>query len=267
MVKFVDRDSISPPSTLLTMTEGVRAMFEASSLIPSLPLLNNLPQGDGHPIYVLPGFMADSQSTAMLRRWLDRLGYESFPWGFGRNLGPRGNLQGRMVDTVERMSAHFERKVTLIGQSLGGIFAREIAKQAPDKVRQVITLGSPFGQTSTNGTTPAVMRLFELATGQSVDEVRMELEDIADPPPVPTTAIFSRADGVASWKSCIEEETPTTDNIEVFGSHCGMGFHPTIYYVIADRLAQAEGEWKKFDRGGVRTWLFPRPVYANKAAA
>jgi pimeloyl-ACP methyl ester carboxylesterase len=242
-------------------------MFEASALIPSLPLLNNLPKGDGHPIYVMPGFMADSQSTAMLRRWLDRLGYEAFPWGFGRNLGPRGNLQARMVDTVERMSAHFDQKVSLIGQSLGGIFAREIAKQIPDKVRQVITLGSPFGQTNTNGTTPAVMSLFELATGQSVEDVREELEGITSPPPVPTTAIFSRADGVASWKSCIEEETPLTDNIEVFGSHVGMSFHPTVYYVIADRLVQAEDEWRKFDRGGVRTWLFPRPVYANGAAA
>jgi pimeloyl-ACP methyl ester carboxylesterase len=262
MARSVDTASVQPPSTLLALSEGWRAMLEASSLIPSLPLLNRLPQGDGHPVYVLPGFMADSQSTGMLRRWLDRLGYNAIPWGFGRNLGPRGNLQERLVQTVANIARHYGKPVSLLGQSLGGVFAREIAKALPDQVRQIITLGSPFGQTVVNGTYPAVLRLFELATGDDIGAVRAQLADLPRPPPVPCTAIFSRSDGIAHWKTCIERETATTDNVEVVASHCGMGFNPVIYYVIADRLSQPQGNWKKFDRSGWRTLIYPDAVYA-----
>lgn len=262
MATPVDTATATPPSTLLALSEGWRALMEASTLIPSLPLLNRLPRGDGHPVYVLPGFMADSQSTGMLRRWLDRLGYTTIPWGFGRNLGPRGNLLERLAQTVGNIERHYGEPVTLIGQSLGGIFAREIAKVMPDQVRQVVTLGSPFGQTVANGTTPAVARLFEMATGQSATSVRTQFGDLTTPPPVPCTAIFSRTDGIAHWKTCIERETHRTDNVEVVASHCGMGFNPVIYYIIADRLAQPKDQWQKFDRGGWRSFVYPRAVFA-----
>jgi pimeloyl-ACP methyl ester carboxylesterase len=262
MATPVDTATASPPSTLLALSEGWRALVEASTLIPTMPLLNRLPKGDGHPVYVLPGFMADSQSTGMMRRWLDRLGYQTIPWGFGRNMGPRGNLQARLAQTVASIARHYEQPVSLIGQSLGGVFAREIAKAMPDHVRQVITLGSPFGQTVANGTTPAVARLFEMATGQSIAGLREQLADLPAPPPVPSTAIFSRTDGIAHWKTCIERETGTTDNVEVVASHCGMGFNPVIYFIIADRLAQGRGQWQKFDRSGWRALVYPRAVYA-----
>jgi pimeloyl-ACP methyl ester carboxylesterase len=258
----VDVATASPPSTFLALSEGWRALLEASSLIPTLPLLDSLPKGDGHPVYVLPGFMADSQSTGMLRRWLDRLGYNTIPWGFGRNLGPRGNLQERMVQTVANIARHYDQPVSLIGQSLGGVFAREIAKVLPNQVRQIITLGSPFGQTNVESTYPAVRRLFELATGEDLHNVRKQMVDLPRPAPVPCTAVFSRSDGIAHWKTCIERETAITDNVEVFASHCGMGFNPAIYYVIADRLCLPRGAWKKFDRSGWRALVFPGPVYA-----
>lgn len=263
MPTAVDAATARPPSTLLALSEGWRALLEASALIPSLPLLNNLPRGDGHPVYVLPGFMADSQSTGMLRRWLDRLGYNAIPWGFGRNLGPRGNLQERLVQTVANISRHYGQSVSLIGQSLGGVFAREIAKALPNDVRQVITLGSPFGQTAVNGTYPAVLRLFELATGEDIGSVRARLSDLPSPPPVPCTAVFSRTDGIAHWKTCIEQETVRTDNVEVVASHCGMGFNPAIYYVIADRLGLPAGGWRKFDRSGWRGFVYPSAVFAS----
>jgi len=183
----VDTATASPPSTLLALSEGWRALLEASTLLPSLPFLSQLPSGDGHPVYVLPGFMADSQSTGMLRRWLDRLGYNSIAWGFGRNLGPRAQLHERLVQTVGNIARHYGQPVSLIGQSLGGIFAREIAKAAPQHVRQIITLGSPFGQTVANGTTPAVRRLFELTTGEYLDETRAVMADLPRPAPVPST--------------------------------------------------------------------------------
>ncbi len=263
----VDTATASPPSTLLALAEGWRALVEASTLIPTLPILDRLPRGDGHPVYVLPGFMADSQSTGMLRRWLDRLGYNTIPWGFGRNLGPRGNLQARLTQTVANIARHYDQPVSLIGQSLGGVFAREIAKMLPNQVRQIITLGSPFGQTVSNGTYPAVLRLFELATGQTIDSLRSQLKDLPTPAPVPCTAIFSKTDGIAHWKTCIERDTPLTDNVEVVASHCGMGFNPAIYYVIADRLAQPHGRWRKFDRSSWRGLLYPQAVYAAAPSA
>jgi pimeloyl-ACP methyl ester carboxylesterase len=231
--------------------------------LPSIPLLDRLQRGDGHAVYVLPGFMADNRSTSMVCRWLDRLGYSAIPWGFGRNLGPRGNLHDRIVDEVGAVHRDTGGPVTLIGQSLGGVFAREVAKDAPELIRQVITLGSPFGQVEANGTYPAVLRLFEMASGESIESLRERMLHVPKPPPVPSTAIFSRTDGVADWRACIEEETPHTDNVEVFASHCGMGFNPTIYYIIADRLGQPHGAWRKFHRGGMRSLFFPQPVYAS----
>lgn len=258
----VDTTTASPPSTLLTLCEGWRAMLEASTLLPSMPFLRSMPRGDGHPVYLLPGFMADSRSTAMLRRWLDDLGYKAIPWGFGRNLGPRGSLTGRVTIAVGDLAREHGRPVSLIGQSVGGVFAREIAKVIPQHVRQVITLGSPFRQTDTSGTVPAVVRLFEMAMQEDTYDHQRGIGDISRPAPVPSTAIYSRTDGIANWKVCIEEETACTDNVGVYASHCGMGFNPAIYYVIGDRLAQAADQWHKFERGGLRSFVYPDAIYA-----
>jgi hypothetical protein len=90
--------------------------------------------------------------------------------------------------------------------------------------------------------------------------------DISRPAPVPSTAIYSRTDGIANWKTCIEEETPFTDNVEVYASHCGMGFNPAIYYVIGDRLAQPAEKWRKFERSGARCFIYPDAIYAARRA-
>ena len=263
MAPHVDMSTVSPPSTLLALAEGWRALLEASMLIPSMPFLRNMPRGDGHPVYLMPGFMADNQSTAMLHRWLGNLGYDAIPWGFGRNLGPRGILMERLIATVRDIAREHGRSVSLVGQSLGGVFAREIAKVIPKQIRQVITLGSPFRLTDTNGIAPAVMRVFETATGEKADDLKRSMGDISSPAPVPSTAIYSRTDGIASWKTCIEEETSYTDNVEIYGSHCGMGFNPTVYYVIGDRLAQPAEKWRKFERSGARRYIYPDAVFAT----
>jgi pimeloyl-ACP methyl ester carboxylesterase len=135
-LKKYPKSDIESPSTLLALSEGWRAWVEASSLFPSIPWLDRLQRGDGHAVYVLPGFMADNHSTSMLCRWLNRLGYRAIPWGFGRNLGPRGDLQPRIVEQVASVARDTGGPVTLIGQSLGGIYAREVAKAAPKLIRQ-----------------------------------------------------------------------------------------------------------------------------------
>jgi len=263
--KFVSRDSITPPSRILAATEGLRAVLEAATLLPSLPWLNSQPRGDGHHIYLLPGFLATGASTTVLRAYLDRLGYQTSSWGFGRNLGPREDLASLIVERVSQLSKRTGGPVSIIGQSLGGVFAREVAKTIPEYVRQVITLGSPFGTSRdrTEGTNPLVMRFFEMANGESISEIRGRMNNLQQPPPVPCTAIYSKTDGVVSWKSCIEQDTPKSENIEIYASHCGMGFNPAVYYILADRLAQPENAWTKFERHGARNWVYPEAAYAS----
>lgn len=240
-------------------------MFEAGSMLTLGPLMRALPRGDGHAVMVLPGFMATDQSTALFRRHLGRLGYRSRPWGFGRNRGPRGDLMAQMVVAVSQLADETGEAVSLVGQSLGGIYAREISRVVPDQVRQVISLGSPFGTVDGGGTNPGVARLFELSTGKSAAEARAEhgFEAMSEPPPVPSTAIFSKTDGIASWRICLEREAATTDNVEIIGSHCGMAFNPTVLWVVADRLAQPANGWRRFARTGRRRYLFPGPVFAS----
>lgn len=254
----------SGPHMLLTLAEAHRAMLEAGSLLTLGPLMKALPKGDGHGVMVLPGFMATDQSTALFRRHLKRLGYHSRPWGFGRNRGPRGDLMAQMVDAVSRLADETGAAVSLVGQSLGGIYAREISRVIPGQVRQVISLGSPFGSADGAGTTPGVARLFELSTGKTAAEARAEqgFSDMSEPPPVPSTAIFSKTDGIAAWRICLEREAATTDNVEIIGSHCGMAFNPAVLWVVADRLAQAADDWRPFARTGSRRYLFPGPVFA-----
>ena len=136
------------------------------------------------------------------------------------------------------------------------MYARQLAKLVPDDVRQVITLGSPF-----NGSPRATnaWRLYEFASGRRADEAQAMGSALHETPPVPTTAIFSRTDGVCAWQCCVEKEGPQAENIEVQGSHCGLGHHPAAVFAIADRLAQREGEWKRFDRTGWRSLVFPDP--------
>lgn len=252
------------PHLLLTLAEAQRALLEASSMVTLSPLMRTLPRGDGHGVMVLPGFMATDQSTALFRRHLRRLDYQALPWNFGRNLGPRGSLMEDMVGSVKRLADSTGAAVSLIGQSLGGIYAREIARVIPAEVRQVISLGSPFGTMDGNGTNPGVARLFELSTGRSAAEARREhgFTDMQAPPPVPSTAIFSKSDGIAHWRICIERDTPTTDNVEIVGSHCGMAFNPIVLWVTANRLAQPAAQWGRLARSGLARYLFPEPPFA-----
>ncbi|HSG88237.1 MAG TPA: alpha/beta hydrolase [Pseudomonadales bacterium] len=259
---------VPAPNLFYTLAEGYRAVLEACTGVGLGPVLRALPRGDGHPVLVLPGFMASDQSTGLLRRQLERLGYRTHPWTFGRNLGPRGDLVERMVRRAREISDVHGGRLSIVGQSLGGIYAREIARLIPERVRQVITLGSPFGALDGGGTNSGVSRLFEISTGKTRAQLREEelFSDLRSPPSVPCTAVFSRTDGIAHWQVCLERDLPHTDNVEIMGSHCGMAFNPVVLWVLADRLAQAEGAWRRFERGGMRSYVFPDPVFALPAA-
>jgi pimeloyl-ACP methyl ester carboxylesterase len=168
-----------PPGPLLLLLEG-RAPWEFAAMQMARPWMDRLPAGDGHPVIVLPGLAANDWSTLPMRRFLRRRGYDPHPWRQGFNRWLAESYRGR---------------ISLIGWSLGGVFAREIAKEIPELVRCVITLGSPF---SGHPEATNAWRLFEMVSGQSVHD-EATLAGIRQPPPVPTTSIYSRTDGVVAW--------------------------------------------------------------------
>jgi hypothetical protein len=249
--------TLRPPSKTLMFLEG-RAIHEFGAFLGALPLLSLAPRGDGHPVLVFPGLVASDTSTRPLRSFLKNRGYAVSGWRQGRNLGLRAGVQNAMVDLVQELSDTHGRKISLVGWSLGGVYARQLAKMMPDRVRSVITLGSPF---ASNPKATNAWRVYEMASGRRGDEEDRPFGgSLADTPPVPTTAIFSRTDGICAWQGCMEKPSSQSENIEVESSHCGMGHHPAVVYAVADRLAQPEGKWKPFDRSGWRSILYPDPA-------
>ena len=247
-------DRWEPPPPVLLFAEGPRAFLESLTLGPCVPLLRRAPSGDGHPVLVLPGFAAGDPSTRVLRRYLRRLGYAAHPWLLGLNLGVRGKLREKLITRVDELYRRYERKVSLVGWSLGGIYAREIAKHMPEHVRQVVTLGSPFADAAR---TTSASNLFAWFPERGIPEDRAAMADrLRVSPEMPSSSIFTKTDGIVHWRSCLEPAADHTENIEVPGSHCGLGFNPLVLYAVADRLGQPEGGWLPFDRSGWRRYMY-----------
>ncbi|MEM6963830.1 MAG: alpha/beta hydrolase [Bacteroidota bacterium] len=238
------------PSLFWLATEIGRAVTELGISAPYRKFFHKKEKGDGHPVLVLPGFMASDNSTKLLRNFIDDLGYQSYGWDMGRNTAKVQSLYV-LMDKLEKIHESHGREVTLIGWSLGGVYARQIAKEKPEMVRQVITLGSPFrGITAPNYAT----WLYNLISdGKRVVDLDPELlADLPKPTPVPTTSIYSKQDGVVPWEVCMEAyESEIAQNIQVRGSHLGMGVNATILNIIADRLKYEKWNWTHFQSNGV----------------
>ena len=244
-------EPLSPPSPLLLALEA-RAWFELAALVPALPALAGAPRGDGHPVLVLPGYLADDASTSALRWFLRDRGYYAHSWRLGRNNGPTDATVEGLVARLRALHQRHGRKVSLVGWSLGGIYARELARAFPDHVRLVITLASPFRDPLASNVT----RLARLGLGPRPSEPRVPIERLRAPLSVPTTAFYSATDGIVAWQSCRVDAGPFAENLAVRSSHCGMGHHPTVLLAIADRLAQPEGSWRPFEAQASAWWPF-----------
>lgn len=253
-------DSIQAPKPWLLLLEA-RAPWELGALLLSSRWLHSLPRGDGHTVLVFPGLGANDFSTIPLRQTLAAMGYAPQAWERGVN---RGATQGVIDACAERARKAHERdgrKVSLVGWSLGGLFAREVAKLVPDSTRCVITLGTPFaGPRKAN----RAWRIYEWLSGEKVDAPEAVPRDLDRAPPVPTTSIYSRSDGIVAWRCSLNEEAPHTENIEVLASHFGLGLNPLTLLAIADRLKQDPARWRRFDRPAALRWLMrhgpPRPA-------
>jgi pimeloyl-ACP methyl ester carboxylesterase len=245
-------DAQRAPSPLLMLLEA-RAPWEATALLAATPWLNQLPKGDGHPVLVFPGLAASDFSTVPLRRFLRQQGYWTHAWKQGFNLGPRHGVLHACRARLKELAHRHGRKVSLVGWSLGGVYARELAKEAPELARCVITLGSPF--TGHPRATNA-WRVYEWLSGQTVTDNHELRAQLREAPPVPTTSILSRSDGIVAWHCSVNEPRAHTENIQVTASHIGMGVNPLALYAVADRLRQDPERWQRFDVAGTRRWFF-----------
>ena len=256
---------VAPPSALLRLAEG-RAFFEFGAFAAAAPWLRIIGRGDRHPVLVLPGFTASDRSTVALRSTLTSQGYWTHGWRLGQNVGPTDRVLHGIRDRLHQLHTRHGRRVSVIGWSLGGIYARELARINPDAVRQVITLGSPFRMTLNDRS--AATALFD----KMRDAYGFHLESLAvseadrPPLPVPSTAIYTRTDGIVRWHTCIDAVTDRHENIEVRGSHSGLGWNTAAVLAISDRLAQPEGTWKPFRPPRPLALWYPTPASWSEAA-
>ena len=171
------------PHWILALLEAPRALTEASTLIPARRLLMDLPPGDGHPVLTLPGFLASDRSTRVIRQYVYQWGYDSFRWRLGRNLGPsrQRNLDVLLDSRLHKIYKESGRKVSIVGWSLGGLFARELARRNPDVVRNVVTLGSPHGDPKATN----AWRLYETLLVISVDDEVIQFSPLHIPQELP----------------------------------------------------------------------------------
>jgi pimeloyl-ACP methyl ester carboxylesterase len=255
-------DKWRPPGLGLMLAEA-RGIFEFNASLLLSPLLMRAPRGDGHPVLALPGFLASDLSMAPMRRYLRELGYDAYGWKMGRNVGGFARMRTALRDRLAEIHAATGRKVSIIGWSLGGVYARDLALQAPELVRYVVTLGSPFAGNvrATNAT-----RLYEAMSGEAVEDNSELRGAIAGDLPVPTSSIYSRTDGVVNWRTCRLRASETAENIEVYlASHVGLGVNAAALWATADRLAQAEGQFTQFDRSGPFAIAYAPPENAQSA--
>ncbi|MEL6674927.1 MAG: alpha/beta hydrolase [Bacteroidota bacterium] len=248
-------NSVERPSLFWFFTEGGRALAEYGFSVPYRTFRASSNKGDQHPVLVLPGFMASDTSTAPLRRFLDQSGYTSYGWELGRNTAKLAFIE-LLEKQLEALYEKHQEKISLIGWSLGGIYARQIAKSKPHLVRQIVTLGSPFkGVREPNN----VAWIYDLITPKKqASEIGAALsEDIPLPAPVPTTAIYTKEDGIVPWQLCLEDEDQLHQNVQVRGSHFGLGVNPAVLEIIADRLQYTQANWVHFrEPNFIKDFLF-----------
>jgi len=256
------------PHLLHSATEW-RALFEIASLTYLWPTLLAAPHGDGHPVSLLPGFMADEGSLIALKTFLASRGYAVETWGLGRNVGFQSKHATALEQKIRHLQHRSGRKVSLVGWSLGGVFALYGAHQASECVRSVITLGSPVSVDPAGSKSPALVRAMYRAIAHPrgpdahVMQPRVKKLREMQPPPVPTSCMYSISDGVVpAQEATIGGDDALHENIRVQGSHTGLGFNAMVLLVIADRLAQPEGDWRPFSPAGISGALYRMMTHA-----
>ncbi|WP_447006965.1 lipase family alpha/beta hydrolase [Saccharothrix isguenensis] len=244
----------SAPSLLWYLTEPTRAVVDIGQFAATRSVLRAAPSGDGHTVLVLPGLGANDGSTGMLRKFLTGLGYDARGWGLGWNIGPSVEVVGGMRELLRELAVG--GRVSIVGWSLGGIFARELARDHPGMVRQVISLGSPYAMTDLRQT--RVNPVYRLLARFYVSGATMPPPEHTRPTfPVPSTSVYSKTDGIVAWQACVSTPGARRENVAVACSHLAYGYNASVLWVIADRLAQRSNRWRPFTPPPGMARMFP----------
>lgn len=253
---------VGSPRTLHSILEP-RALLELALLPAALPLLLQAPRGDGHPVLLLPGFLADEKSLIALKLFLQSKGYAVHTWGLGRNLGFRSKHASALPQKIRYLHYAAGRKVSLVGWSLGGVFSLYGAESTLECVRSIITLGSPISVDAAGSQSPrAIKALYRLAShrlGAAAHVMQPRAKTLRERRrlALPTSCLYSLGDGVVPpQEATIDGDPALHENIQVPGSHLGLGFNGIVLAIVADRLAQPEVGWKPFQPQGLlaRVW-------------
>jgi len=243
--------SITPPSIKLALLEMPRAMTEISLMLAGSRFVLDAPRGDGHPVLVVPGYMADDVNMYPLRWFLQRIGYTALPWKLGRNVERRANrlrsiedavafrgeMEQKLLQRVDELQKFYGEPVTIIGWSMGGLYANTAALARPDAVRHVITLGTPYGDP--RGT--IMWRLMRFINRSDISESAQDfsswsLRDNHLERSVPTTVIYSTSDGIVAPESARLDDHPLVEHVTVSSSHMGFAFNPLVWEAVAQTL-------------------------------
>jgi len=243
-----------PPRLIYSLLEG-RALLEAALLPPLLPILSSTPRGDGHPVLLVPGFTAGDATMVGLKMFLRSRGYHVETWGLGQNTGFKLKFSQALEQKVRYLHHKHRRKVSIVGWSLGGVYGFYTAHNAPECIRTVISLGSPMrfsaDKFDTRLMVRAVYRYFAHPMGPVAHLAHVRAKVLKSPPPMPSTCVYSMTDGVVPPQAArIETDDREHENIWVPGSHLGLGFNAAVMCVLADRLAQPEGNWQPWRLDG-----------------
>jgi hypothetical protein len=259
---------VGAPHVLSSLLEG-RGLLEMALLPASLPLLMEAPQGDGHPVLLVPGFMAGETTLIGLKWMLQNKGYDVHTWGLGRNMGFRSKHANALPQKIRHLHYITGKKVSLVGWSLGGVFSMYGAQNSLDCVRSIITLGSPVSVDAEGSQSPsAVKALYRLVShrlgaGAHVMQPKVKVMRERRRLAIPTSCLYSLSDGVVPpQEATIDGDPALHENIQVPGSHIGLGFNGIVLSIVADRLAQPENQWKPFAAKG----LLARVLSATGAA-
>jgi len=244
-----------PPNVVHSLLEP-RAALELAVLPQSWPFLLHAPRGDGHPVVLVPGFMSREFPLGAMQAYLSNRGYAVETWGFGRNVGLRSKHRLALEQKVRFLHHKHQRKVSLVGWSLGGTFALYCAHHAPECVRNIVTLGSPVNVGPEGSRSPAMVKaLYRLVShpqGSSAHAMQARVKVLLARPTTPMSCLYSLSDGVVPRHQATFNGDPSMhENIRVPGSHCGLGFNAMVLWVVADRLAQPEGQWHPYRPAGV----------------
>lgn len=230
-----------------------RALLELAALPWSLPALATAPRGDGHPVLLLPGFMGSESSLIGLELFLRNRGYAAETWGLGRNVGFQSKHANALEQKIRYLHHKTGRKVSLVGWSLGGVFALYGAHQVPECVRSVVTLGSPISVDPEGSASPplvkAMYRLIAHPMGPAAHTLQPRAKTLSarQALPMPLSCLYSLGDGVVPpQEATIEGDPALHENIRVPGSHLGLAFNALVLWIVADRLSQPEGAWRRF---------------------